>query len=154
MVTIRLHNSKTRQREVFAPIDPENVRIYVCGPTVYDRAHLGNARPVVVFDVATGGRRLILHGPTVTARRTAAVSLLAAQHLATRRDGPMLIVGAGVQGRAHLEAFREGLGVQEVWVSSRSSASADALVAGLIPRYADKDLGLARLTLLLPNGPL
>ncbi|KPQ06484.1 MAG: cysteinyl-tRNA synthetase CysS [Rhodobacteraceae bacterium HLUCCA12] len=51
MVTIRLHNSKTRKKEDFAPIDPENVRMYVCGPTVYDRAHLGNARPVVVFDV-------------------------------------------------------------------------------------------------------
>jgi len=50
MVTIRLHNSKTRVKEVFAPIDPKNVRVYVCGPTVYDRAHLGNARPVVVFD--------------------------------------------------------------------------------------------------------
>ncbi|SFE13498.1 cysteine--tRNA ligase [Roseivivax sediminis] len=50
-MTIRLHNTKTRQREDFAPIDPENVRMYVCGPTVYDRAHLGNARPVVVFDV-------------------------------------------------------------------------------------------------------
>jgi cysteinyl-tRNA synthetase len=50
MVTIRLHNSKTRAKEVFAPIDPGNVRVYVCGPTVYDRAHLGNARPVVVFD--------------------------------------------------------------------------------------------------------
>ena len=50
MVTIRLHNSKTRVKEVFAPIDPSNVRVYVCGPTVYDRAHLGNARPVVVFD--------------------------------------------------------------------------------------------------------
>lgn len=84
---------------------------------------------IVVFDVQTGQRVALLDGPTVTARRTAAVSLLAAQHLATRRDGPMLIVGAGVQGRAHLEAFREGLGVQEVWVSSRSSASADALVA-------------------------
>ena len=47
---IRFHNTKTRQKEVFAPIDPENVRLYVCGPTVYDRAHLGNARPVVVFD--------------------------------------------------------------------------------------------------------
>ena len=84
---------------------------------------------IVVFDVQTGQRVALLDGPTVTARRTAAVSLLAAQHLAPRRDGPMLIVGAGVQGRAHLEAFREGLGVQEVWVSSRSSASADALVA-------------------------
>jgi cysteinyl-tRNA synthetase len=50
MVTIRLTNSKTRKKEDFAPIDPANVRMYVCGPTVYDRAHLGNARPVVVFD--------------------------------------------------------------------------------------------------------
>ena len=38
------------EKEDFAPIDPANVRMYVCGPTVYDRAHLGNARPVVVFD--------------------------------------------------------------------------------------------------------
>ncbi len=50
MVTIRLTNSKTRKKEVFEPLDPNNVRMYVCGPTVYDRAHLGNARPVVVFD--------------------------------------------------------------------------------------------------------
>jgi cysteinyl-tRNA synthetase len=50
MVTIRLTNSKTRRKEDFRPIDPSNVRMYVCGPTVYDRAHLGNARPVVVFD--------------------------------------------------------------------------------------------------------
>ena len=50
MVTIRLTNSKTRKKEDFVPIDPSNVRMYVCGPTVYDRAHLGNARPVVVFD--------------------------------------------------------------------------------------------------------
>ncbi len=51
MVTIRLHNSLTRQKEGFAPLNPADVRMYVCGPTVYDRAHLGNARPVVVFDV-------------------------------------------------------------------------------------------------------
>ncbi|MBC7133303.1 MAG: cysteine--tRNA ligase [Roseovarius sp.] len=51
MTTIRLHNTRTRQKEVFEPLDPANVRMYVCGPTVYDRAHLGNARPVVVFDV-------------------------------------------------------------------------------------------------------
>lgn len=47
---IRLHNNKTRVKEDFTPIDAKNVRIYVCGPTVYDRAHLGNGRPVVVFD--------------------------------------------------------------------------------------------------------
>jgi len=51
MTTIKLHNTMTRKKEGFAPIDPLNVRMYVCGPTVYDRAHLGNARPVVVFDV-------------------------------------------------------------------------------------------------------
>ncbi|WIY24904.1 cysteine--tRNA ligase [Parasedimentitalea psychrophila] len=50
-IVIKLHNTKTRRKEVFTPIDPDNVRMYVCGPTVYDRAHLGNARPVVVFDV-------------------------------------------------------------------------------------------------------
>jgi len=51
MTTIRLYNTKTRTKEDFVPLDPDNVRMYVCGPTVYDRAHLGNARPVVVFDV-------------------------------------------------------------------------------------------------------
>ncbi|WP_299863549.1 cysteine--tRNA ligase [uncultured Roseobacter sp.] len=51
MTTLKLYNTKTRSKEVFQPIDPENVRMYVCGPTVYDRAHLGNARPVIVFDV-------------------------------------------------------------------------------------------------------
>jgi cysteinyl-tRNA synthetase len=51
MATIRLHNTATRVKEDFTPIDASNVRMYVCGPTVYDRAHLGNARPVVVFDV-------------------------------------------------------------------------------------------------------
>jgi len=58
MTTIKLHNTKTRQKEVFEPINPKNVRMYVCGPTVYDRAHLGNARPVVVFDVLN---RLLRH---------------------------------------------------------------------------------------------
>ncbi|HET7409032.1 MAG TPA: cysteine--tRNA ligase [Paracoccaceae bacterium] len=48
---IQLHNSRTRAKEAFRPLDPANVRMYVCGPTVYDRAHIGNARPVVVFDV-------------------------------------------------------------------------------------------------------
>ena len=51
MTEIRLHNTRTRRKEPFTPLDPANVRMYVCGPTVYDRAHLGNARPVVVFDV-------------------------------------------------------------------------------------------------------
>ncbi len=50
MTEIKLHNTKTRSKDVFTPLDADNVRMYVCGPTVYDRAHIGNARPVVVFD--------------------------------------------------------------------------------------------------------
>ncbi|BCH33848.1 cysteine--tRNA ligase [Mesorhizobium sp. L-8-10] len=48
---LRLYNTLTRAKEDFAPIDVRNVRLYVCGPTVYDFAHIGNARPVIVFDV-------------------------------------------------------------------------------------------------------
>ncbi len=51
MTEITLYNTATRRKELFEPLDPTNVRMYVCGPTVYDRAHLGNARPAVVFDV-------------------------------------------------------------------------------------------------------
>ena len=49
--TITLHNTLTRTKETLRPFDPEHVRMYVCGPTVYDFAHIGNARPVIVFDV-------------------------------------------------------------------------------------------------------
>ncbi len=48
---LKLYNTLTRRKEVFEPLDPKNVRMYVCGPTVYDYAHIGNARPVIVFDV-------------------------------------------------------------------------------------------------------
>ncbi|MGU3574819.1 cysteine--tRNA ligase [Brucellaceae bacterium C25G] len=48
---LRLYNTLSRSKEVFVPIDAKNVRMYVCGPTVYDFAHIGNARPVIVFDV-------------------------------------------------------------------------------------------------------
>jgi cysteinyl-tRNA synthetase len=48
---LQFYNTMTRTKSVFAPIDADNVRMYVCGPTVYDYAHIGNARPVVVFDV-------------------------------------------------------------------------------------------------------
>ena len=50
-MTLTLYNTLTRRKEPFRPIDPDNVRMYVCGPTVYDYAHIGNARPVIVFDV-------------------------------------------------------------------------------------------------------
>jgi cysteinyl-tRNA synthetase len=50
-MTLTLYNTLTRRKDPFQPIDPKNVRMYVCGPTVYDLAHIGNARPIIVFDV-------------------------------------------------------------------------------------------------------
>jgi cysteinyl-tRNA synthetase len=67
MKTLHVHNTFSRRKEAFTPIDPAHVRMYVCGPTVYDFAHLGNARPVVVFD--TLYRLLKRHYPRVTYAR-------------------------------------------------------------------------------------
>jgi cysteinyl-tRNA synthetase len=51
MNMLTLHNTKTRRKEIFAPLNPADVGVYLCGPTVYDRAHIGNARNVVIFDI-------------------------------------------------------------------------------------------------------
>jgi cysteinyl-tRNA synthetase len=58
MTEVRLHDTMAREKRVFAPADPKRVTMYVCGPTVYNRAHIGNARPAVVFDVLA---RLLRH---------------------------------------------------------------------------------------------
>ncbi|MBX3609379.1 MAG: delta(1)-pyrroline-2-carboxylate reductase family protein [Hydrogenophaga sp.] len=114
---------------------------------------------IVIFDARDGHRLAMIDGPTVTARRTAAVSLLAARVLAPRTDGPLLIVGAGVQGRAHLEAFASGLGVREVRIASRSAHSAHALAeharalgvsASVVP---DADAALADCPLVVSCTP-
>ncbi len=57
-MTLKLHNTLSRSKQEFTPIDPTNVRMYLCGPTVYDYAHIGNARPAVVFDMLA---RLLRH---------------------------------------------------------------------------------------------
>lgn len=109
-----------------------DARVAMTKLITFTPANAGSLRPtiqghVLVFDVATGAQVAILDGPTVTARRTAAVSLLAARRLAALTRGPMLVVGAGVQGRAHLEAFAQGLGVREFFITSRTQATARAL---------------------------
>ena len=50
-MNIRLYNSLSKKIEKFIPENPDNIRMYVCGPTVYDDIHIGNARPIVVFDI-------------------------------------------------------------------------------------------------------
>lgn len=109
-----------------------DARVAMTKLITFTPANAGTTRPtiqgdVVVFDIATGERKLVLDGPTVTARRTAAVSALAAQSLAPCPAGPLLVVGAGAQGRAHCEAFIEVLGVRDVRIASRSASSAQAL---------------------------
>lgn len=84
---------------------------------------------VLVADAHTGQRVAMLDGPTVTGRRTAAVSLLAAQSFAPDPGGELLIVGAGVQAQTHLEAFIAGLPVRKVWLQSRTRDKAEALAA-------------------------
>ena len=69
---IRLHNSLTRRVETFAPLDPQRVTLYVCGPTVYDYIHIGNARPAVVFDLLARllrreyGREHVIYARNIT----------------------------------------------------------------------------------------
>ncbi|MFP5462986.1 MAG: delta(1)-pyrroline-2-carboxylate reductase family protein [Gammaproteobacteria bacterium] len=82
---------------------------------------------LLLMRAGTGERLLILDGPALTARRTAALSVLAARTLAPHARGPLLLVGAGIQGRAHMEAFAAVLGVREVFIASRTRASAEAL---------------------------
>src|ERR1700744_6317155 len=65
-MTLRLFNTMTKTKDVFAPLDAKNVRLYVCGPTVYDFAHIGNARPAIVFDVLYRLLRHIYGQPRVT----------------------------------------------------------------------------------------
>lgn len=84
---------------------------------------------LLVMESGTGRRLAILDGATVTAVRTAALSLLAAKHLAPEPQGDLLIVGAGVQAEAHLEAFAEGLGTRHISVFSRSEQRAEGLAA-------------------------
>jgi 1-piperideine-2-carboxylate/1-pyrroline-2-carboxylate reductase [NAD(P)H] len=92
---------------------------------------------VVVMEAATGRRLGLLDGSVVTARRTAALSMLAARELAPRPNGSLLIIGTGTQGRAHLEAFHEGLGTPRVFTTSRTAER-----AGSLAQYAEDLLGM------------
>jgi hypothetical protein len=77
MTELKFWNTLTRAKEEFQPIDDKNVRMYVCGPTVYDYAHIGNARPLIVFDVLY---RLLRHVYGAEPRH------LCAQHHRRRRQ--------------------------------------------------------------------
>ena len=62
-MTLRVFNTLTRQTEVFVPIEPNHVRMYVCGITIYDFSHVGHARMMIAFDVIYGWLRTLGYGP-------------------------------------------------------------------------------------------
>ena len=102
---IRLHDTMTREKREFVPADPKRITMYVCGPTVYGRAHIGNARPAVVFDLL---RRVLEHeypdAEVIYARAKSLAALnrndeaLAAyrQYLVLRPDGPQAEVARAI----------------------------------------------------------
>lgn len=99
---------------------------------------------VTVAVAATGEPVLALDGPTVTSRRTAALSLLAARILAPDTKGPLLVVGAGVQASAHALAFLEGSGVRDFFVASRTESKARVLAEMLRGKGATAEVVLPR----------
>jgi ornithine cyclodeaminase len=110
---------------------------------------------VLVVDGETGQSLALLDGPTVTARRTAAVTALAAQHLAHAPEGPLLLFGAGAQAGAHLDVFRQVFGVREVWLRTRGAEGQQRLLTraralGLNAQPADDlDAALRRCSVVI-----
>ncbi len=130
-------------------IDPASVLLCMpaigsdLGVTKLVTVHANNAQhglpviqgEVVVFDAATGRRLALLDGPTVTARRTAAVTLLGIQTLAPKPPSSVLIIGTGAQAAAHADALVEFFGVAQFWISGSKLASAQAFCAALQLRH-------------------
>jgi len=90
---------------------------------------------VIVFETQTGRRIALLHGPTVTARRTAAMTLLGIQTLAPAKPKSALLIGTGVQAAAHADALVEFFGVRQFWIVARDVARTQAFCSELSTRH-------------------
>src|SRR5690348_8417217 len=108
---LKLYDTLTREKRVFAPIDPANVRMYVCGPTVYDFAHIGNARPVIVFDVLF---RLLRH-------------LYGADHVTYVRNI------TDVDDKINARAAERGIPIRELTEETYKNFKADVAALGCLP---------------------
>jgi cysteinyl-tRNA synthetase len=110
-MTLSFFNTLTRRKEPFAPLDPANVRMYVCGPTVYDNIHIGNARPLVVFDVLA---RLLRH---------------------TFGDGHVRYVRniTDVDDKIIVRAAERGIAIDELTRTTTERFQADATALGCLP---------------------
>jgi len=108
---LRLYDTLTREKRVFIPIDPARVRMYVCGPTVYDFAHIGNARPVIVFDVLF---RLLRH-------------LYGADHVTYVRNI------TDVDDKINARAAERGISIGELTSETYDNFRADVAALGCLP---------------------
>jgi cysteinyl-tRNA synthetase len=108
---LQLYNTLTRRKEVFRPLDAGNVRMYVCGPTVYDFAHIGNARPVIVFDVLF---RLLRH-------------LYGAGHVTYVRNI------TDVDDKINARAAERGVPIRELTDETYANFKADVNALGCLP---------------------
>ncbi|MGE0180432.1 MAG: cysteine--tRNA ligase [Sphingomonas sp.] len=127
MTGVRLHDTLAREKRAFEPADPQRVTMYVCGPTVYGRAHIGNARPAVVFDVLA---RLLRHvyGPEslVYARNVTDVDDKIIEAAAAEGVEPGVITER--YERHYLEDMG-ALGVQPPTIAPRATHHIDAMIA-------------------------
>ncbi len=140
-MTLTLYNTLTRTKERFTPIDLEKVRLYVCGPTVYDFAHIGNARPVIVFDVLFRLLRHLYGADHVTYVRniTDVDDKINARAL---RDHPDLPLNEAIRKVTETTANRfiadaKALGCLEPTVEPRATDHIDQMIE-LIQRLIDK----------------
>jgi len=108
---LRLYDTLTREKRVFAPLDPARVRMYVCGPTVYDFAHIGNARPVIVFDVLF---RLLQH-------------LYGLEHVTYVRNV------TDVDDKINARAAERGVSIRELTEETYKNFKADVDALGCLP---------------------
>ncbi len=108
---LKLYNTRTRRKEIFHPLDPKAVRMYVCGPTVYDFAHIGNARPVIVFDVLF---RLLRH-------------LYGPDHVIYVRNI------TDVDDKINARAAEEGIPIRELTGRTAAQFHADVAALGALP---------------------
>ena len=108
---LALYDTLTRKKRPFTPIDPARVRMYVCGPTVYDFAHIGNARPVIVFDVLF---RLLRH-------------IYGADHVTYVRNV------TDVDDKINARAAERGISIQELTKTTYENFSADVQALGCLP---------------------
>ena len=108
---LKLYDTLSREKREFRPLDPNNVRMYVCGPTVYDFAHIGNARPVIVFDVLY---RLLRH-------------LYGADHVKYVRNI------TDVDDKINARAAEQGISIRELTESTYANFKADVAALGCLP---------------------